>query len=851
VEFIEAPWPSELSGWDQAVSVLLELVIGTDGTVTESVTVEVVDEAGVVVPEPAASSFAGSATEAVLQFRFAPAVVNGETVASRIRFRYDFTVEVVSAPVTESLPAFQGRVLDATTEQPLQDVEVRIGDLAVVTGAEGSFVFEELDAGVVEVELFRDPDVGPVLVAETITGDTQLEVVYRVELRTEESLEPGVLMEIVVRPPSQNLAASGTRMSAEAARTVPGSGGDVVRVVESMPGVARAGAGQGTLVVWGAAPEDTRVYLDGVPLPRLYHESGVRSVVHPQFVDSISLIPGGWGAPWGRGLGGIVLVETTTPQTEGVSGVLGADAYDASGAIAWLGKQGVSAGVAGRVGVIRPLARQFASESEEFVPVPQFWDVQARTTVELDPARTLTLAAIASGDDVQRGLDNADPAQVVRENRALSFARVYADYEAGDGDSTFEFTPWAGVESFDTSAAVGFSTTNDARDTLSAGARLTQRARVGAVLELHHGADVEWARTRVERQGSLALPPREGDPRVFGQAPPDQQASDNFTATTLSLAWWGEARLSNRAETLRLVPGLRLDPHIQSASRRTPVTPVVPEVGIARSDLRLEPRIQAEADLHRTLTLRSAFGQYHQFAAAADLSSVFGTPSLPVASARHALAGVTWRIGELLSMEATAFHSWSEDLAVRNASDSPAVSEALVASGSGRARGVQVLLRRELQNGVFGWVAWTVSRSERRDATSPSWRLFDYDQTHVGTAVLGWQPSERWDLSGRARYASGLPRTPVLGADYDATRDRYEPRFGGVNTIRLPSFVQLDLRAAHTFPLRTGKLMVYLEVLNVTNRANAEEFVFAPDFSERDIIRGLPVLPFMGAQWSF
>jgi hypothetical protein len=45
--------------------------------------------------------------------------------------------------------------------------------------------------------------------------------------------------------------------------------------------------------------------------------------------------------------------------------------------------------------------------------------------------------------------------------------------------------------------------------------------------------------------------------------------------------------------------------------------------------------------------------------------------------------------------------------------------------------------------------------------------------------------------------------------------------------------------------------MVYLEVLNVTNRANAEEFVFAADFSERDIIRGLPVLPFMGAQWSF
>ena len=62
-------------------------------------------------------------------------------------------------------------------------------------------------------------------------------------------------------------------------RSVPGTQGDVLKVVENLPGVARAAAGSGALVVWGSAPQDTRVYVDGVHVPRLYHDGGYRSIV--------------------------------------------------------------------------------------------------------------------------------------------------------------------------------------------------------------------------------------------------------------------------------------------------------------------------------------------------------------------------------------------------------------------------------------------------------------------------------------------------------------------------------------------------------------------------------------------
>src|SRR5262249_8447669 len=115
--------------------------------------------------------------------------------------------------------------------------------------------------------------------------------------------------EIVVTAPRIVKQTVSTEVKSEQARKVPGTQGDVLKVVENLPGVARSSVGSGALVVWGASPEDTRVYVDGVRIPRLYHDGGYRSVIHSDFVRGVELIPGGYGAAYGRGLGGLVNVQ--------------------------------------------------------------------------------------------------------------------------------------------------------------------------------------------------------------------------------------------------------------------------------------------------------------------------------------------------------------------------------------------------------------------------------------------------------------------------------------------------------------------------------------------------------------
>jgi hypothetical protein len=52
-------------------------------------------------------------------------------------------------------------------------------------------------------------------------------------------------------------------------------------------------------------------------------------------------------------------------------------------------------------------------------------------------------------------------------------------------------------------------------------------------------------------------------------------------------------------------------------------------------------------------------------------------------------------------------------------------------------------------------------RSERQDHPDSSWRLFDYDQTHVFTALGSCDLGLGFDVGARFRYATGFPRTPV------------------------------------------------------------------------------------------
>jgi hypothetical protein len=300
-----------------------------------------------------------------------------------------------------------------------------------------------------------------------------------------------------------------------------------------------------------------------------------------------------------------------------------------------------------------------------------------------------------------------------------------------------------------------------------------------------------------------------------------------------------------------LLPGLRLDPNATTTNRRQPPSATQPQLGTAQIDLALEPRLSARYALGERVAFKAAFGIYHQLPQPEDLSATFGNPALTTSRAEHWVLGGSWAITDTLSLDATGFYERSHALTVRSPFEAPPAARALLQDGEGRALGSQLLLRKELSEHFFGWLSYSFVRSQRRAGEHAAWRAFDYDQTHVLTALLSYDLGKGWEIGTRFRYATGYPRTAVTGAYYDARRDLYQPIFGAQNQARLPAFWQLDLRASKRFLLGDTQLNAYIELQNTTNRENAEEVVYDADYSHEQYISGMPFLPVAGVSWEF
>ena len=851
VKFVEAPYPEEEKAAGRAASVTLEIAISETGAVTDA-----------QVTVPASPAFDAAALAAVKQFVFEPAEIDGKPAPVKITYRYDFVLKIEpTGPVVN----FAGMVRNRFTKQPLSGAVVTLdGKSKVTTDDKGHFELTDVPPGKHTVEV-SGPGITPVSTNEVIEEKKKLEVKYSVEPKEEEKGEDAADVEVVIIVPKIQKEAASTQIVASEGRRVPGTQGDTLKVVQNLPGVARAAAGSGALVVWGAAPQDTRVYVDGVRIPALYHGGGVRATINSDMVRSLDLVPGGYGPEYGRGIGGLVTIDTRAPRTDTIHGYVAADIIDASTMIEGpIGDKTRFAAAFRKSYLDRSIGAVTKADVSDLFPIPQYGDAQVRLIRDLRENETLELFALGSSDRLTR-VDSSNPSTVKTENTGLDFGRVMLKYryQTPDG-ATVWLTPSVGRDiSTYTSNFGGPASTLDITSNVF-GLRSGWRGRVLPSVVATAGVDVEATGSDLTRTGALTSPPREGDIHVFGQPGPNKVNADAWQTMIMSVAPFGQLDWSLLDDRLHVTPGLRVEPYLISGSRSLPVQGATPSIGFAHETTAIDPRISVRFSPVKGLTFKAAAGIYHQAPAPEDLSAIFGNPNLTLSAANHVLGGASYGITEALTVEAVGFYSVSglnawevgqgsgnSGLSSRSQLPTPLLAQALVSEGSGRSFGGRILLREALVKGFFGWASYSLIRSERQDHPDAPVRLFDYDQTHVFTVVASYEPGLGFEVGARFRYASGFPRTPVQGAFFDSRRDIYEPYFGPQNSIRIPAFVALDLRAAKRWDFGRVKVEAYLNVQNVSNQKNAEDIVYNYAYSKQSYITGLPILPVFGGRLDY
>ena len=145
----------------------------------------------------------------------------------------------------------------------------------------------------------------------------------------------------------------------------------------------------------------------------------------------------------------------------------------------------------------------------------------------------------------------------------------------------------------------------------------------------------------------------------------------------------------------------------------------------------------------------------------------------------------------------------------------------------------------------FGWLAYTLSRSERRDGNE-RYHLFDWDQTHILSALASYKLGRGWELGARFRYVTGKPYTPPTAAVFDSDAGAYQPIDGAPSSARDDAFHRLDVRVEKTWTFSEWKLSAYVDVQNAYNRKNVEGRSYNFNYSRSGNATGLPLLPIVG-----
>ncbi len=824
LEFVEAEHRPQADALTEPMAILLALTVLPDGTVSD-----------VEVLQSADANLGAAAAKAVAQFRFSPAKRGGEAIAVRIQYSYVFEPPL---PEPEAAPApapaveasatdpgtptgtLRGRIQARGTRKALIGTVVKLPQLQreTLTDENGGFEFEAVPAGMVRI-VVEDSEHQRVSDEESIEADQLTEVTYYLEQTSfgEDDL--------VVEGKAPHKEVTRHALSAREVTTVPGSNGDMLKSVQNLPGVARTTDDR--IVLRGGG--DTQVYVNGLPLPAAFHFFGLRSTVGSGLLDSVDIMPGNYDARYGRGNGGVIDIKLRRPADDGLHGFGQVDLFDASAFVEGPINDKSSFAIGLRRSYFDSILPLVLDEDGKrmFQTAPRYYDGQAAYDYKTSKHH-VRATVLASSDSMELLFDEpvaSDPA--LRGDLSYKMAWVTEQL-------TWDYFASASTKhSVGVSHLVGFNEQHVGRDT-----KLEFSTHLFALRdEITHQAN-DWLALRGGLDAQVdyydfdvAIPP----PPKEGEIPQPLATQDNLVArgnaTNVKPALWAAADI--QLGSVLLVPSLRVD-HYSFVDEFDGVSVV-------------QPRLNTRWAVTDRTALKAGVGYFSEAPDLDESNDVFGNPASKPDQSVHYSAGVEQKLSEALSLDVTGFYKHLYDMLVPV--DDPNVR--YDNTGKGRAYGGEVLLRHQSQSRFYGWLAYTLMRSERRDAGETDYRLFDTDQTHNLTAVGQYRLSPTWEIGARFRYVSGNPTTPVADATYDSDADVYVPIYGAHNSDRLDAFHQLDIRVDKHFIFDTWKLTTYLDVQNAYNRMNPEGTNYNYDYSQSKTAGGLPLLPSFGVKGEF
>ena len=652
----------------------------------------------------------------------------------------------------------------------------------------------------------------------------------------------------------QEQPASSVFLDRKEINELPHFGDDPYRAIAVMPGVS-GGDISAKFVVRGGFHNELLVRMDDIELFEPFHLKdfqGVFSVIDPEMLGGVDLVPGGFTAEYGDRMTGVLDMSAATPTDTRFSlGISFTNAwFNTAGTFSegrgrWLGSV--------RRGYLDVILGMVSDDEDDDPPDPRYWDAFGSLSYDLSTSHALALQLLFADDTLLFEDEEFDELTDVETGYGSQY--VWLRHQGVFGPRTFA----------NSSLYMGRITVDrdmfyeeiggdeeirlfDQREMDLFGIRSDWQHDIGARNYLRWGVELRSYETSYDYRNDSRIEDPIDDPR-FEPGTRIYAFNDTYQGEWYSVYASDRIRLGSRLTTEL---GLRYD-----------------RLTLTEEDY-VSPRVNLLYSVSDSGVLRFGWGHFYQSQRPYELNVQFDeTEFYPSQMAEHFIVGYEGDLGSKYALRVDAY--------LREVSDPlprwetlfdpfhpvPEVATDLVrlAPTSASGTGVEVLVSSR-QGGTFDWWVSYVWSSVEDEIVVDTPRYVD--QTHAFTGSASWRPGPKWSLTAVWTYHTGWPTTavsarlvPVPGGDFELSYD-----VGPFYQERLDDYHRLDFRASRTSSLGKGRLTLFIDVQNLYNRDNLRGFAIAdPDYHYNQSTGGyditfpeeywLPIIPSFGISYEF
>lgn len=582
------------------------------------------------------------------------------------------------------------------------------------------------------------------------------------------SVKYHTMEEVIVLADQETESRTEMSSDAKALLTIAGDIGDPLKAILALPSITFAGSDFDAPVIRGAGPSDNLYVVDGIEISNLFHELS-ESVIPDILIHSFDLHSGVAPVKYGTGIGGVIDLSLRDPQSE--RSTLVVDLGQIKSGVLFEGP--ISKNTAGYISYRENLARVFLTRFEEQddfaiqkLPASRDFTARLKWVGENFSLTATSLGAYDRTKDEQ--LDNIGFPEGIfdQTEKRYSIANSIKLEKSGEIDMSITASIAQNELSFKDGSGSEFEL-----DVRSKAIRSTFDYNIGSV-EIEYGANYKT------------------DNVV--QIEPFRRLSDRFNTSEGFINF-----VTELSPSIAISVGLNasydhyfseasIDPRARLTIDATEKSLIFVQAGVARQ----RPRF---SDLLEFNEIENKFTRN---------------------TAKQVGAGYRYELADNWRIQSELFY---KDLVTTefDLSDQPLLTD-------GEVKGVDVILSKQANEGLYGFFALTIMDSTRTPAGGNSFD-YQYSSPVSSTLAINYAFGDGWNIGTKYRFQTGQVFTPAAGIAFDTLNIPQSIIYGERFSERSEDYHRWDIRLEKSLNWSFAEASAYFDILNVLDRENRSD----------------------------